>query len=187
MKHKYRPVDEFSHYQDMINEIARIRFGKRNGNQEFKCVHCHTIVPAESYFSHVQNRNHCPYCLWSRHLDLYESGDRLCACKGAMRPVALTVKNVQKKYVRDGAGELMLVHQCQDCGRIAINRIAADDRADVILEVYRASLHVSPDLKVAPGIEGVRILTMKDSALVHLRLWGEIRQESLPLGNALTV
>src|SRR5512137_2268473 len=67
-------------------------------HEGFKCVFCHVFVSAEPALSGVQNRNHCPYCLWSRHLDLLRPGDRLAACKEKMKPVGLTFKKTAKKY-----------------------------------------------------------------------------------------
>ncbi len=96
-------------------------------NADFTCKHCGQFVSARTAVSGVVNRNHCPYCLHSRHVDLFEAGDRLCACKGLMIPVGLTVKRSRDKYANDGQGELMLVHRCTDCGDLSINRIAADD------------------------------------------------------------
>jgi DNA-directed RNA polymerase subunit RPC12/RpoP len=105
----------------------------------FRCLHCGVIITSDPRISGVQNRNHCPYCLRSRHLDLYEPGDRLAACKAQMEPVGLTIKRSRNKYARWESGELMLIHQCIDCSKISINRLAADDVAETILEVYRGS------------------------------------------------
>ena len=80
----------------------------------FLCKHCYVYVSSASFLSGVQNRNHCPYCLWSRHLDLYAAGDRLSACKSSMKPIGLTTKVINKKYGY-GRGELMLIHLCTDC------------------------------------------------------------------------
>src|ERR1041385_5472097 len=107
---------------------------------DFKCMHCHGIVSSAHFLSGVNNRNHCPYCLWSCHLDLYAAGDRLCACKGQMKPIGLTMKNGRNKYQLDKRGELMLVHQCIECGSPSINRIAADDDASTIIEIFQASV-----------------------------------------------
>ena len=67
-----------------------------NKNQDFRCIHCNAYVTSERPFA-VNNRNHCPYCLWSRDLDLYEAGDRLSACKARMKPVGLTMKEQPKQ------------------------------------------------------------------------------------------
>lgn len=104
---------------------------------DYQCKHCHYQVSTQSLYSGVNNRNHCPYCLHSKHVDLYAAGDRLAACKGLMKPIGITFKLTRKKY--HCRGEMMLVHRCLDCGAVSINRIAADDIADVIYQVYLAS------------------------------------------------
>ena len=43
---------------------------------DFVCAHCHALVSSAHWLSGGNNRNHCPYCLWSYHLDLYAAGDR---------------------------------------------------------------------------------------------------------------
>jgi hypothetical protein len=103
----------------------------------FYCGHCHVFVSCTTVLSGVINRNHCPYCLWSKHLDLFKPGDRLAACKGNMVPVALTLKKSYKKY-GEGLGEMMLVHMCTECSKISINRIAADDIAETIVGIRTA-------------------------------------------------
>ena len=104
---------------------------------DYQCLQCRYRVTMQSLYSGVNNRNHCPYCLHSKHVDLYAPGDRLAACKGLMKPVGITFKHIRKKY--QCRGEMMLVHQCLDCGAVSINRIAADDIADVIYQVYLTS------------------------------------------------
>ncbi len=79
------------------------RFTFKNYNKDFKCIHCHHLVPADSLVSGVINRNHCPYCLYSRHLDLHQAGDRLSACKSQMQPVALTFKRPTRSTARTRA------------------------------------------------------------------------------------
>ena len=41
----------------------------------FRCIHCGAHVVTSPLYAGVLNRNHCPYCLWSRHLDLFAAGD----------------------------------------------------------------------------------------------------------------
>lgn len=138
---------------------------------DFRCAHCHHIVSGAHLLSGVNNRNHCPYCLWSRHLDLDSAGDRLSACKAPMQPVALTTKRCRNKYGR-GRGELMLVHLCADCGGVSINRIAADDDAQVLLEIFSASLALPTrtlDLLLSNGIE---ILSRQALPQLQLQLFG---------------
>ncbi len=114
--------------------------GMRNTFGDFICLHCHNFVSAETAISGVHNRNHCPYCLSSRHLDLFEAGDRLSACKARMKPVALTLKRSTRKYAHPGDGELMLVHVCEACGQVSINRIAADDDNALLMSLVAGQL-----------------------------------------------
>ncbi len=65
----------------------------------------------------TKHRNHCPSCLWSRHLDEVP-GDRAADCAGSMEPIAVTVR---------GDGEWALVHRCGGCATVSLNRIAGDD------------------------------------------------------------
>ena len=138
---------------------------------DFKCVHCRNHVSADNLLSGVQNRNHCPYCLWSRHLDLYESGDRLAACKSPMKPVGLSLKKTKKKYGKD-QGELMLVHLCEECGKVSVNRIAADDIADHIYEIYEQSLSMDRATRALIEQGGVNALSVCDWEIVEARLFG---------------
>jgi hypothetical protein len=140
---------------------------------DFVCIVCHNFISAESALSGVHNRNHCPYCLSSRHLDMVEAGDRLSACKAAMRPVALTMKKTVKKYVRNGRpGEMMLVHVCDDCGKISINRIAADDSISGVLEIFEGSWKLAANTRLALARSGVMILEAGEQRLVKERLMG---------------
>ena len=138
---------------------------------DFRCVYCGYIVSSIRWLSGVNNRNHCPYCLWSRHLDLYTAGDRLSACKASMQPIALTSKRSRNKYSR-GYGELMLVHLCTDCGDISINRIAADDDVDTLLEVFDASLVLPARTQNLILANGIDILLPECLSQLQLQLFG---------------
>jgi len=120
--------------------------------------------------SGVNNRNHCPYCLWSCHLDLYFAGDRLSACKAPMNPIGLTMKQSRNKYRLSPRGELMLIHECVECKSLSINRIATDDDPDAVLSVFRSSLTVS---RSAPYEQhGIVTLNADDMEIVHAQLYG---------------
>ena len=47
----------------------------------FRCEHCGAYVYTLPMIAGVNNRNHCPFCLWSRHVDYLKPGDRMSACK----------------------------------------------------------------------------------------------------------
>ncbi len=139
---------------------------------EFACLHCGALVSADALRSGVHNRNHCPACLSSRHLDQFEPGDRLSACKARMRPVGLTLKRSAKKYPGRGQGELMLVHECDDCGKLSINRIAADDDGERVLAVLRQSARLDSSLRARLARDGVEPLSAADVQVVRARLYG---------------
>jgi hypothetical protein len=146
--------------------------GLRNTFGDFVCLACHNFVSAETMLSGVHNRNHCPYCLSSRHLDLYEAGDRLSACKARMRPMALTLKKTGKKYNQTNQGEMMLIHLCDECGKLSINRIAADDDIETVLEIFEGSRKLDVEMKSLLTRAEITILEGADSRLVRERLLG---------------
>lgn len=146
------------------------RFTNNNG---FQCLHCHFYIFTNPILAGVNNRNHCPYCLWSRHLDLYKAGDRLAVCKAGMQPIGLTLKRTRKKYGRAQYGELMLIHQCTDCGKISVNRIAADDDTALIYEIYQRSFQLDRQIKMELDMGGIYTLDTVDGNIVHAQLFGE--------------
>ena len=145
------------------------------GSQEgsFRCMHCHYQVSSSPFLAGVQNRNHCPYCLWSRHVDFQKAGDRLASCKAEMQPIGLTMKATPKKYGPAKAGELMLIHRCQGCGKLSINRIAADDTPARLLEVFHLSFELAPEVKDELANSGVVILLPEDEQIVSEQLFGK--------------
>jgi len=53
-----------------------------------KCHHCGLEFSLDA--PGTRHRNHCPYCLWSVHLDK-TPGDRASLCRGGMEPIAIWV------------------------------------------------------------------------------------------------
>ena len=68
----------------------------------FVCAHCGREVLPLGYTS----RNHCPFCLYSLHVDI-NPGDRANACGGPLRPVRAE-PHPKRGYV--------IVHRCEKCG-----------------------------------------------------------------------
>lgn len=84
------------------------------GNDAFDCGHCgERVLPLQA----GGFRNHCPACLWSRHVDVVP-GDRASTCGGLMEPRALEGTSTSG---------WVIVHRCVDCGAIRRNRAATDD------------------------------------------------------------
>lgn len=151
----------------------RVRFGTPEAiNRDFTCSHCKNFVSANSLVSGVKNRNHCPYCLHSRHMDLHKAGDRLAACKSVMEPVGLALKSSRKKYGQESRGELMLVHLCVDCGKVSINRIASDDDLDLILAILDKSSGLDRSMKERLEREGIRTLNKGEKDFVRRNIFG---------------
>lgn len=95
----------------------------RSREESFVCRVCgKTVVPAGAGSEH---RNHCPYCLSSRHLDV-EPGDRAADCGGVMEPIAVWVRR---------NGEWALIHRGKACGTLRSNRVAADDNPIKLLSL----------------------------------------------------
>lgn len=97
--------------------------GRRNENADFTCIRCKRSITANAFGT--RHRNHCPYCLWSRHLD-DEPGDRQSLCRNPMEPIAIEV--------RDG-GEWAIIHRCTGCDKIGVNRLAGDDHELALLAI----------------------------------------------------
>ncbi|MFH0776138.1 MAG: RNHCP domain-containing protein [Patescibacteria group bacterium] len=94
---------------------------KNSTNSGFVCLHCgRTVQPAPK-----TARNHCPYCLWSLHIDAETPGDRASKCLGQMEPVALFQK-------RDG---WVVIHRCEKCGKEIQNKCAEDDSFETLLDL----------------------------------------------------
>jgi hypothetical protein len=90
--------------------------------EEFRCRHCKRMVGLPLWGG--GHRNHCPFCLHSRHVDGKTPGDRTSECGASMAPVGA--------FARSG-GEHVIVHRCLGCGFERHNRIAADDHFDLVL------------------------------------------------------
>lgn len=83
--------------------------------EPFICDHCGQSVaplPRGSY------RNHCPHCLWSKHVDERGPGDRAATCQGQMEPVALDYR---------AGSQSRITHRCQMCKKTIPNVVAPDD------------------------------------------------------------
>ena len=90
-------------------------------DEEFVCENCGRVVPKLGYTC----RNHCPYCLYSKHLDI-NPGDRAETCHGILEPIGLEISS-KKGYV--------IIFKCKKCGAIRKNKAAEDDNMDKIIEL----------------------------------------------------
>lgn len=95
------------------------QFTKRD--EEFICEHCGKKVSKLGYTS----RDHCPYCLYSKHLDNMP-GDREAQCKGPLKPIQVELDS-KKGYV--------IIYKCEKCGAIKKNKSAEDDDKDLLIKL----------------------------------------------------
>jgi len=88
-------------------------------NQEdFTCDHCGKAVAGSGY------TNHCPECLWSKHVDNLP-GDRGNPCHGLMEPIGLELRGDKRQ----------IIHTCQTCGIIKKNKVADNDNRDLLTKL----------------------------------------------------
>ena len=90
----------------------------------FRCRHCGLDV--STHAPGTAHRNHCPNCLWSRHLDDDAPGDRAAECGSSMEPIAICVR---------GDGEWVIVHRCTGCDDLNLNRTAGDDNPLILFRL----------------------------------------------------
>ena len=88
--------------------------------EDFTCEHCGAAVHGSGY------TNHCPKCLWSKHVDK-DPGDRAEECDGMMEPIR----------VEGPADEPRIIHRCTKCGAERAVKASPDDDREAILACAR--------------------------------------------------
>jgi hypothetical protein len=135
----------------VASEARRFRHSRNEG---FVCERCGADVAPLAKGS---CRNHCPQCLWSKHVDDVP-GDRAAGCGGLMEPVAVE---------QDGRRGWMIVHRCTRCGMVRRNKAALTDpvqpdRLPVLLDVARHRSRQSGPGLASPRGHGTRGAGRKD-------------------------
>ena len=141
----------------------------------FECCHCSLeVTPHEAMGT--RHRNHCNHWLWGKHVATAPA-DRASASRGCMEPIGLTLKREgTDKYGKERLGDVMIVHCCQTCGHININRIAADDPGDLLVGVFTTSTARSSSLTQetldALAAQHVYLMAENEKPLLDERLFG---------------
>lgn len=86
--------------------------------EDFTCENCAFEVVGSGY------TNHCPNCLWSKHVDI-QPGDRLEKCVGMMEPIEVTLKS----------GEYRVLHHCNSCDHEKWNQAAKSDNFEILIKI----------------------------------------------------
>ena len=93
-------------------------------DENFICENCGKKVLKLNYTA----RDHCPYCLYSKHLDI-NPGDRANNCQGLLKPISIEkYKNTYK-----------IIYKCLKCNQIHKNIMAKDDNFELIIKLSIAS------------------------------------------------
>ena len=105
-------------------DAARVRTNPIVRNGAFRCGHCGFEVPPLGR----GERNHCPRCLYSAHVDGDVPGDRAGTCGGLMKAERLEVTG----------GVARATHRCLTCGFTRRNRLFPDrqpepDQIEILL------------------------------------------------------
>lgn len=88
--------------------------------EDFVCEHCGVAVAGNGY------TNHCPNCLWSKHVDV-NPGDRASTCCELMEPTAVEQKQ----------GEYRVLQACTGCDHVRWNKILEQDSFETLLTIAR--------------------------------------------------
>jgi len=84
-------------------------------NEQFVCENCSIEIKKHPEWS---ARNHCPECLYSKHLDSKFPWDRKSECLWLMQPVWIDYKKNKWNMIK---------HKCIKCSKEILNKIAPDD------------------------------------------------------------
>ncbi len=84
--------------------------------EDFTCEHCGAPVRGTGY------TNHCPRCLWSKHVDV-SPGDRAETCGGLMRPIAL----------EGSSPDYTIIHRCERCEAVRRIKVSPEDDPAALL------------------------------------------------------
>ncbi|WCL50064.1 RNHCP domain-containing protein [Leptospira sp. GIMC2001] len=119
------------HEEEDYQKPVKVNFRNTQAKAEFRCVNCGMMVGIP--YSGSKQRNHCPNCLHSLHVDL-SPGDRSANCGSVMEPISIWVRKQ----------EWAILHRCKGCGVIHSNRIASDDNEMMLLFIASQAIAKPP-------------------------------------------
>jgi hypothetical protein len=86
--------------------------------EDFTCENCGFGIKGNGF------TNHCPKCLYSKHVDIFP-GDRSEGCGGLMEPIG----------AEKSGGEWSLIHRYLKCKKTQKNRISEEDDFEEIIRI----------------------------------------------------
>jgi len=91
-------------------------------DENFICEYCGKEVSKLNYTA----RDHCPFCLYSKHVDILP-GDRKNECCGLLKPI--DIEKFKDTY--------KIIYKCEKCNKEHKNIIANDDDFNMILKIMQ--------------------------------------------------
>ena len=92
----------------------------QKNKENFTCEKCGEKVIGNGY------TNHCPKCLWSKHVDV-NPGDRAANCGGMMRPIKIETEK----------GECVLTYHCEKCNFERRKKIESNDNFEEVIKLAK--------------------------------------------------
>jgi hypothetical protein len=121
------PLPETDEMDDELSDALERKERERRRatiSEPFKCRHCKAFIGEPP--TGGRQRNHCPMCLYSLHVDDKTPGDRASECRSLMEPIGV--------FYRPSL-EQVVVHRCLGCDSVRYNRVAADDNPVLLAEL----------------------------------------------------
>jgi len=87
--------------------------------EDFVCKNCGAKVVGDGY------TDHCPICLWGKHVDEAIPGDRASDCGGIMEPTRVIWEK----------GKYRIEYKCQKCGHKFRVWVDKEDNREKLLEL----------------------------------------------------
>ena len=89
--------------------------------EDFICERCGEKVMGDGY------TDHCPKCLWGKHVDREIPGDRESECGGAMEPIRAVYK--QEKF--------KILYRCIQCGHEFWVKAGKGDNREKLIDMVK--------------------------------------------------
>lgn len=89
--------------------------------EDFICEHCGEKVAGDGY------TDHCPKCLWGKHVDLEIPGDRASECRGLMEPMRVLYEK----------GKYKIIYKCTKCNHEFTVRSGEGDNGELLVSMVK--------------------------------------------------
>jgi len=86
--------------------------------EDFTCEQCGDDVRGSGF------TNHCPKCLWSKHVDV-NPGDREASCGGMMEPIRIEQKGKEER----------IMYRCTVCSYERYNIVTSRDSRKALIKL----------------------------------------------------